>query len=98
VLVKLSAVQKTVKLLWVAYLSLSDAKPMTRGFGWCLLYQVEHLHPGRPPLRSSTDLSRRTRCLCNSIQDFEKTRFLANSKGCLSKNRSHENTNGEGCL
>jgi hypothetical protein len=26
----------------------------------CLPYQVEDLHPGRPPLRSSTDLSRRT--------------------------------------
>jgi hypothetical protein len=26
----------------------------------CLPYQVEVLHPGRPQLRSSTDLSRRT--------------------------------------
>jgi hypothetical protein len=31
----------------------------------CLPYQVEDLHPGRPPLRSSTDLSRRTGCLAN---------------------------------
>jgi hypothetical protein len=33
----------------------------------CLPYQVEDLHPGRPPLRSSTDLSRRTECPCKIL-------------------------------
>jgi hypothetical protein len=43
----------------------------------CLPYQVEDVHPGRPPLRSSTDLSRRTGCPINYLLihvKAEKTR------------------------
>ena len=54
-----------------------DAKPMTRGLGVCLPYQVEDLH-----LRSSTDLSRRTGCPanCSGAENFE-TALAATVKG-----------------
>jgi hypothetical protein len=55
-----------------------DAKPMTRGvLAVCLPYQVEDFHPWRPPLRSYTDLSRRTGCFHNLLIccSFERNIF-----------------------
>jgi hypothetical protein len=41
----------------------------------CLPYQVGDLHPGRPPLRSSTDLSRRT----GWLNDAKKNGYIGDT-------------------
>jgi len=68
-----SSSNKVSTLEWGFRSSILACQPLTRHLTvqstwlWalpvCLPYQVEDLHPGRPPLGSSTDLSRRTGCL-----------------------------------